>query len=424
MKKFLKTNELSATMSEQRLRALADKAEQIITTIDDVPLERLTDEHLFAIKHANTLSDKERQELQEKPDLAVRAAARIIQRNAVALRKHCSAGDLYSAMDQEFGERMTAFFAHDSAHLADHLAHTMRRLGVLAHGECTLSKVGLANALATNDMTEQVRSAFCRPWQMLQYLVSERLVEPRKYDEIDVYDTLKHAGNILACRFDAVVTDHTPAQPSPGEKTIVIEGSSCRIKANKGCLFSIPYNNLKNSLKKIEQLAGYDGSVAGMKRWNETTFTAKATIKSLDDQFLAVTFTDSGAGIDLDKMLERVADGMLQGKEHTWPNQQLEDKFVHWRENDYAFNMLTLEDVTNVAFMAQLSGATIPNQLSSGMGLYGTKYLIENTGGAILYATTFSGQHPLFCYIIPRAPQDSQARAFAIRKQLINRRAA
>jgi len=45
-----------------------------------------------------------------------------------------------------------------------------------------------------------------------------------------------------------------------------------------------------------------------------------------------------------------------------------------------------------------------PDRPVSGMGLYGSREIVENFGGTYLYTTTFEEENPVFIYIIPKDP--------------------
>jgi len=121
-------------------------------------------------------------------------------------------------------------------------------------------------------------------------------------------------------------------------------------------------------------------------------------------------------------MVSNIRDAMVTGTDQgiRWLSSGMKKRFSAWMENPYAFNSLTTEDITSVAFMARMGGVEAPQCISSGMGLYGSRLITENLGGTVLYTTTYENENPLFMYILPVDPHKrAQPSSRQLRRQII-----
>lgn len=117
-----------------------------------------------------------------------------------------------------------------------------------------------------------------------------------------------------------------------------------------------------------------------------------------------ITVGDTGSPIDLDVMKEKIRELVVKEGINTikFSTHRIRRKIANWEHSEYRVGDLTITDITDIAFMSRMSGFDNSDNFSSGMGLYGIRYLVERLGGRILYGEDFKTGGPLFTLILPK----------------------
>ncbi|GEM_PF-6390743 len=343
-----------------------------------------------------------------------------------------------------FGINMYRFMIHDQAHLSDSLYDIRDALPVVStignlRPEMIVNPEFYPQRLKEiNATTSRIALMYAHPWRLVKFLARKELSVQPEYESVSLKDMFEDVAEVLSMRFGAEICS-IPNPATPLKRSIAILGDDLSILADRGLLWSVVYNNLKNSQKKFdEEGEKYFQEHSGTNRNNlppqlrikmfakylqsldhERTSTAACYV--LNEDYVTLIFSDTGSPVDLNKMVHQIRGLMLDGNisDSDWVNPGMGQRYTAWSANDFRFNRLTMEDITNTAFMARVGGSEIRNSISSGMGLYGTRQIIESLGGAILYTTTFKDENPMFVYILPKRPAKDRTEALDLREQMI-----
>jgi len=339
-------------------------------------------------------------------------------------------------IEKYFGIDLLKFFVHDRAHLSDTFAFIKDAFDCIVHGfgfsdEMRRDPDFFVNSLVDiNERSERIARMYAHPWRLVKHLANKRLGNPLQYSAVNVREQLIDAAEVLSLRFSANVC-YDPNPDTPLKKSISILGDDVSILADPGLIWSIAYNNLKNAQKKFEAdvykatgvgpviTSADDKKIDEYKANLVTERVSYAACYEINSDYVAIVFSDSGSALDINAMIRNMREAMQSTDKFDWVTDGMKTRFEAWRDNDYAFNDLTMEDATNVAFMARMRGSEMPSSFSSGMGLYGTRYIVEQLGGAILYTTRFEDETPVFTYLVPKKPQLSVSGARSVRNQIV-----
>jgi hypothetical protein len=336
--------------------------------------------------------------------------------------------DVFAMIEKHFGKDLIGFFDHDKSHLSDTLEVVYDDLPFMVERGRFLREttgrdpdlyVDLARNLDTR--TQKIAHMYAHPWRLLTYLAKQKLGIPHEYTEIHLREQLIDVAQVLSMRFGARVL-YEPNPSTPLKRSIAILGDDISIHANVGLIWTVIYNNLKNTQRKFtadeerhvkeqpdERVASYEER---RQQYIDTLpeRVSRAGCYELNRDYVALVFSDTGTPMDLNKMVSCIRVAMHNQDPNTldWRSPEMLAKFSAWPHNDFAFNTFTTREISSVAFMAHMTGASSPSQYSSGMGLFGTRYIVESLGGALLYTTTFEKENPVFVYILPKEPKDNQ----------------
>jgi hypothetical protein len=399
------------------LELVLRESEKRIDDILHVKLRDWTQQNTDAVVEG--LNDVEN--MSERTAHAIRLSADLVFSNYKTLFQTFALSDaLHTCVKTQFGSDIHSFFNHDGAHIGEYFFMASNSLCWLSRRLRAQSPQHLLRIVQNmQQMTETMRSAYTHPWRLLRYMAKNKLELPQQYESLDLKAQTYTIASTLEERFSVEVSGditHTSAM----KKSIIITGDAQPILADQGLIWSVVYNNLKNTQKKFEEEEQRMSTEETHQKYIASLPAERVShvhIAQLNEKYISVTFTDSGKGIDINKMLERLAERM-EKETLLWPNEGMEARLKRWQKNDYGFLSITMEDATNAAFMAHLSGEQSAS-FTSGMGLYGTKLIVEQLGGALIYTTTFKGQHPVFTYILPVQPQKDNSVARSLRNKLI-----
>jgi len=343
-----------------------------------------------------------------------------------------------------FGVNMYKFMIHDIAHLSDFVYRIRDTFpGVIETGSLRAEMVidpefDPKRLESINTTAQKIALMYAHPWRLVKFLARKELGAQPEYEPVKLKEMFEDVAEVLSMRFGAEVSP-IPNPATPLKRSIAILGEDLSILTDQGLIWSVVYNNLKNAQKKFdEEGIKYFQESTGTNRNNLTPElrtkifaeylqsldcerTSTATCYALNDDYVTLIFSDTGSPVDLNKMVHQIR-GLMQGgkvRDSDWVHPGMGQRYTAWSGNDFRFNRLTMEDITNTAFMARVGGSEIRDSISSGMGLYGTRQIIESLGGAILYTTTFKDENPLFVYILPKKPAQDRTEALQLREDII-----
>ncbi len=342
------------------------------------------------------------------------------------------------------GEEMYSFMAHDGAHLAFSLFKIRNAISYAVirgklDDELKINPEFYSRKMGDNNrITQKIALMYAHPWRLIKFLAENKLGAQPKYEPVKLKEIFEDVAEVLSIRFGAEVSS-IPNPATPLKRSIAVLGEDLSILADRGLLWSVVYNNLKNAQKKFdEEEVKYFQEHTGTNRNNLTPElriqmfaeylrsldgerTSTVASYALNDDYITLIFSDTGSPVDLNKMVHQIRGLMQRGKvrDSDWVNPRMGQRYTAWSTNDFRFNRLTMEDITHAAFMARVGGSEIEKSITSGMGLYGTRQIVETLGGAILYTTTFKDENPLFVYILPKKPAQDRTEALQLRKNII-----
>lgn len=430
-------------MVREELERIIEVANEKITFFESCSVEQFPAELSDSVR-AMTIALSEGRPIPESALRAIQSSEAIAGRSLHYLVRHFDCPfEMSELMMRHFGAKMAAFFEHDKAHLSASLFmvrdafSTVTQFGKLTDEVVVDPEFYPRRLREINAVTDRIARMYGHPWRLIKFLAEGKLGIQPIYEPVSLQRHFRDVAEVLSLRFGADVC-YVSNPATPLKKSISITGEDITILADNGLIWSVVYNNLKNAQKKFledEEMhftsQGYGHRLSMPDGLRAEAFVkylqsiggervSKVSCYNLNDGYVAIVFSDSGSPIDLNKMVSGIRNLMRDGSKGDldWVNAGMGQRFNAWAANDYCFNRLTIEDVTNAAFMARVGGSET-NSISSGMGLYGTRQIIESLGGAILYTTTFKDENPVFVYILPRKPVQNRAEALQIRENII-----
>ncbi|MFH1511552.1 MAG: hypothetical protein ABIF10_07715 [Candidatus Woesearchaeota archaeon] len=185
---------------------------------------------------------------------------------------------------------------------------------------------------------------------------------------------------------------HLSKKASPaGINEIIVDAEDFTAKGNSGVVFFNVYNLAKNSYKKF-----IDNPNKSMKIYIQ--------IYEAPHDTYVVTVGDSGSPIDLNVMKDKTRRKILKDGVDgvAWLSEAVRNKFLGWQSSDFKVADLSVGDLSELAFMARMSGSDNNDTFSSGMGLFGINYLLSQSAGRILYGEDFTTGGPVFTCVLPK----------------------
>ena len=316
-------------------------------------------------------------------------------------------GAILRTTTQIFGDEVANFVGHDSAHLAVDYMDVLRYLemGLLVSVRRVVGSEFVPHFFRVLEQEpEKLYGLASMPLKMLRFLTQKELGEGIETERVNLKALTDRLGLAVAGRYFRVGFDVTERPSNPKGNYILNECEDFEVQHNIGCMSSIIYNFVKNALKKMvpEDKLVEEGFKDNKLRVQIQSY------KTPHGSFV-ISVYDNGSPIDLNRMKfamrRKIQEEGLENIE--FPNRRTEKVFRGWKDNPYALRKLTHQDITDLAFLARLSGADNDDFMSSGMGLYGVKYIVEEMGGQILYGEHYEHGGPIFTVILPRTLPDS-----------------
>jgi len=306
-------------------------------------------------------------------------------------------GKISHGVDDIFNDSdLPAFFLHDINHLHADLTQQFWTIfspkadyGVNRMRDCREEVRRFLERYNSNP--ESIYGAYLEPYKMLHFITTTELGEKPMVEQFQPAKLAMQTALILQNRY--VQAEYSLVERLSNSKTneIAVDGEEFTLNGNSGVVFSIIYNLAKNAYKKL-------GSKANNSQ--------KIFIQVYEAPFSSyvISVGDSGKPIDLNVMKDKVRQLVLnKGIDNvSFPTNGSKKRYQRWQNSEYEVGGLTVKDITDVAFMARMSGFDNADKFSSGMGLYGVRYFLNNVGGKILYGENFENGGPLFTCIIPK----------------------
>ena len=329
------------------------------------------------------------------------------------------------------GSKILMFMDHDSNHINSLFWENNYFFQTLLNEESKnemhnyfYSKDSFSERLKNvNQIVQIAQRSYANMWEFAKTLSQHELGITPEYYSVNLKDLINEVAIITSDRFEASL-DLNKKSRTRIYFNLELPEEDIIITLNRGIPWSIIYNNLKNAGKKFED---EDLKILDLEKKPYETFPdgnkiqteiEKKYYASLSDRyinvridnsnpdFIGLIISDNGEPINTNKMLESLIKQYSYDKNIAWISAQQQKKFERFFDNPYYFNALTQQDVTDLAFMANLTSNNNKNSISSGLGLYGTRLMLELVGGAYLYTVepNFNQKtvNPHFLYIIPR----------------------
>ncbi|MFH1409926.1 MAG: hypothetical protein ABIH34_08515 [Nanoarchaeota archaeon] len=238
---------------------------------------------------------------------------------------------------------------------------------------------------------ESLFGAQIEPYKMLDFIVTNELGKSPRLETFNPGKLARQTGYILANRYPQAEYVIVNQATATSRNEIGIDAEDFNLKGNSGVVFSIIYNLAKNAYKKLG---------------TEPNASQKISIQVYEAGLsnYVIQVSDSGKPMDLNVMKDNIRQLILdEGIDSVVSHsKKAKKRFADWQESEYKVGDLRLGDLSDVAFMARMSGFDNDDEFSSGMGLYGLKYLLDSVGGKVLYGERFDDGSPVFTCVIPK----------------------
>ena len=293
------------------------------------------------------------------------------------------------------------FFQHDISHISGDLFWQFRMAGATDSPEDSFVimkdyRQEVRQFLERfNDEPEFFLGHYIEPFKMLHFMATTELGEKTKKEVFSPQRLVWQTAYTLQYRDISARVGISTRAGNTQRNEIVVDTEDFSLYGNSGLVFSIVYNLAKNAYKKL-----MDEPDAGNKIYVQLYEAPLGCY--------VITVADSGSSIDVSVMKEKIREYIQEhGIENTpFPSLKLQRDVSAWRKSEYKVAELTIGDLTDIAFMARMSGVDIDSDnsgfITSGMGLYGVRYLVDKMGGRILYGENFKTGSPIFTVILPK----------------------
>lgn len=303
--------------------------------------------------------------------------------------------EIYQLHQKAVNPHLAFFFAHDQGHIHTDLnmSFWVPLAEIVDAGDVMKRRGDEVREFLElyNHDPEMVYGSLVQPYKMLHLMATSELETKPRTETFQPDKLAWQAGMILKNRFLQAEYSLDDRLNDSDRNQIVVDAEPFAINGNTGALFSIIYNLLKNAYKKSE----------GKPNNNEKIFVQ---IYDVPFDSYVITVGDNGTPVEVDKMKDKVRRDIFEkGIDDVFiPNRGTRKRFHDWMKSEYRVGDLKVGDLTALAFIARMSGFDNQDGMSSGMGLYGVKYLLENLGGRILYGEDFATGGPLFTAVLPK----------------------
>ncbi|MDP2749917.1 MAG: ATP-binding protein [Nanoarchaeota archaeon] len=309
-----------------------------------------------------------------------------------------------------FDNALHSFFTHDVNHLTldsfSLFSNVFGGLGLPKVNEYyTGNRADIEDTLNHfNEKPADFLREFVEPYKMLNFMVENELNLKHKKEDFSPKQLAKEIAITLKFRNYFMEYAIVDSFSKTDKNEICLDVEDFELKGNSGCVWSIMYNLSKNSIKKFEEEA------EGKHDQNKKVFIQ--AYEAPRDSYV-ITVGDNGSGIDFNKMKKLMIDTIKEKgiDSLVFPNNSSKKRVRAWQDSPYKYGDMKISDITDIAFMARMSGFDNSTHFSSGLGLYGLQYLTKELGGKMLYGETKDGS-PLFTIILPKAMPESRMKKY------------
>jgi|GEM_PF-3475580 len=268
------------------------------------------------------------------------------------------------------------------------------------------------------DETAELSAQTIRPHQFAKALAEMDRGDPvSDMEDVALAPMIRTMARSLQLRFVFDDYEMDDIVGNPGRNQICLDLADARVKTNPGMLWSVIYNLMKNAAKEL--------SVDKQKRRESDLFERlkdgtlpeqpkRLYVKadSLPNGTVLVHVCDTGRGLRADEILgslkEMLAKKLVEPSALPLPA-RVSRLLAGWQEGKaFAVRDLRMGDVYDFAALSRVSGFSTEKRVkasSSGLGLWGAKFLTERMGASLLYTNTFD-DGALFSVVLPREPAD------------------
>ncbi len=315
---------------------------------------------------------------------------------------------LQEGIETAFGNgELYGFFIHDIEHLSCDMSRQFWDIfyprSIESETRMRYERPSIQQFLEDyNKNPENYFGNFMESVKMVQFLVNNKLGEPIPQTNFKPAELAKRVAMILKNRHHQQDWGITQGNISNSKRNeIVLDCEDFELLGNSGVIFSSIYNLAKNSYKKVE---------------GEKNQSYKLFIQIYQAPFsnYVITIGDTGKPIDLNIMKDLIRNEINdKGIDNIhFSSSKMKNRYSNWKKSDYKVTQLNVEDITNIAFMARMTGFDNNDDFSSGMGLYGVKHLVDDLGGKILYGESFENGGPIFTLVIPKKIPTNKAEKY------------
>ena len=237
---------------------------------------------------------------------------------------------------------------------------------------------------------------------------------------------LERIGFLLTGRLAAddyeLLVNPTRIDESTRVNRFVIRGDkSLKINTSQAMIFSVIYNLAKNAAKASAKKHWQEQDQALLKAYNnEGPVSHPGTIAlSVEETANSVVFSisDEAGGLSLDGSLQRIHQELvrqigqhgedIRNSEWYWNLRRIigdqAELIIAWPHNPYSLRGVTVGSIMDCQFVLAFNGGSWDlRSFTSGMGLWGVRYLTEKLGGTVVGTNKFEGG-ALFTVSLPKA---------------------
>lgn len=202
---------------------------------------------------------------------------------------------------------------------------------------------------------------------------------------------------------------------------LIVRGDEClTVNTSEAMIFSVIYNLAKNAAKANAIKHWEDHDQALVKAYDNKGDVAHPRSLGLivkeNEDSVSFSVSDDANGLSLDGSLQRIHEelsrqikqygGNIRESEWYWNlRRTLGDQaelIIAWPSNPYALREVTVGSIMDCQFILAFSGVSWElRTFTSGMGLWGVRYLTERLGGTVIGTNKFEGG-ALFTVNIPK----------------------
>ncbi|MBS3131070.1 sensor histidine kinase [Candidatus Woesearchaeota archaeon] len=389
-------------MLDRYISSFPDRLSEEVKSLPKIDIDMVMsvwDMYLEAIKSGK--DERTIQNLHEK----IKNTGKSLEIDVIRMWKRLFYDPLSMEINSKIGDALAddqilmAFLGHDHAHLCTDISSQYKIITSAPEKTSSFIMENQREQVRAflelhNTNPEYIFSHWINVNKMIHYIVTSKLGRKPKAELIIPADITMQTAMTLQRRSHRDAYSIVSRLSDTDANEIAVDAEYFKVVGNSGLIFSIIYNLAKNAYKKISKFKPNNSQKIALQVY-EPSYLGSCYI---------ITVADNGGPIDLNAMKDVLRETIkAQGIENLkFPNTAIERKFRKWQQSGYSVKDITIGDITDIAFMGRMSGFEMEGQFSSGMGLYGVRYLVQNLGGKILYGEDFNTGGPMFTCILPK----------------------